>query len=265
VNGGVLRLLLVAVALAPLACGGADTEPAASAGGGGGPHADRDGDHLTDAEEAELGTDPSVADTDGDGYLDGDEVLEGTDPLDAESRIYQGGWPYLRDKDDIADPGFDGAPEIGKTIARLVARDQFGDRVDLYDFARHGKKVVIDLSAVWCAPCKDLGAWLEGEPSNLDDKPEFAAIPDLVRSGEIFWLTVVFEDAAGNPATPGDAAAWAEAFPNPKIPVVADNDRAMYDYLFPGSFPSIQVVDEDMTLRAYDRFDYETALASLLE
>ena len=44
---------------------------------------DTDGDGLSDALEAELGTDPLNADTDGDGWSDGDEVrVFGTDPLD---------------------------------------------------------------------------------------------------------------------------------------------------------------------------------------
>lgn len=46
---------------------------------------DTDGDGLTDAEEAEYGTDPEVADSDGDGLADGDEVAAGTDPTQADS------------------------------------------------------------------------------------------------------------------------------------------------------------------------------------
>ena len=42
---------------------------------------DLDGDGLTNAEEAELGTNPKKADTDGDGYNDGEEVEAGFDPL----------------------------------------------------------------------------------------------------------------------------------------------------------------------------------------
>jgi len=41
---------------------------------------DSDGDGLTDAEEAKLGSDPEKADTDGDGFDDDVEVLAGTDP-----------------------------------------------------------------------------------------------------------------------------------------------------------------------------------------
>lgn len=47
---------------------------------------DRDGDGLTDAEEAEVGTDPLNPDTDGDELSDGVEVIEiGTSPLDPDS------------------------------------------------------------------------------------------------------------------------------------------------------------------------------------
>lgn len=46
---------------------------------------DSDGDRLTDADEAAVGTDPYTPDTDGDGYYDGDEVNLGTDPFDPAS------------------------------------------------------------------------------------------------------------------------------------------------------------------------------------
>lgn len=46
---------------------------------------DSDGDGLSDAKEAELGTDPQDADSDDDGINDGDEVALGTDPNNADS------------------------------------------------------------------------------------------------------------------------------------------------------------------------------------
>ncbi|MCC7022440.1 MAG: hypothetical protein IT338_06415 [Thermomicrobiales bacterium] len=57
----------------------AQAEPTAA------PNADTDGDGLTDADEAQLGTDPTLADTDGDGIGDGEEVAAGTDPLTPNS------------------------------------------------------------------------------------------------------------------------------------------------------------------------------------
>ncbi len=240
-------------------------DPSGDGGAGGGdPSADGDADYLSDAEEASLGTDPLDPDSDDDGYLDGDEVLEQTDPLDPESKIYRGGWPYQRFKDDIADPGFGGAAEAGAVLPRLVSVDQFGDTVDLYDFAMHGKPVVIDLSAGWCAACLEMAAWLEGEAPDLAGDASFNAIPEMVAAGEIYWITVVFEDAAATPADGADVAQWYGEYPNPHVAVLADDDRALFDHLWPGAYPFVTVIESDMTLRVYDRFDYKPALASLL-
>jgi outer membrane protein OmpA-like peptidoglycan-associated protein len=48
-------------------------------------YVDRDGDGLTDFEEADLGTDPELEDTDGDGVSDADELADGTDPTEADT------------------------------------------------------------------------------------------------------------------------------------------------------------------------------------
>jgi hypothetical protein len=42
---------------------------------------DRDGDGLTDAQEATLGTDPDISDTNANGLSDGEDVIEGNSPL----------------------------------------------------------------------------------------------------------------------------------------------------------------------------------------
>ncbi|MEA5389224.1 hypothetical protein VB773_20145 [Haloarculaceae archaeon H-GB2-1] len=47
------------------------------------PSGDTDGDGLSDAQEADLGTDPTDRDTDDDHYWDRDEVTSGTDPTDS--------------------------------------------------------------------------------------------------------------------------------------------------------------------------------------
>lgn len=49
------------------------------------PTVDSDGDGLTDADEAAVGTDPTLPDTDGDGVGDAAEVAAGTSPLAADT------------------------------------------------------------------------------------------------------------------------------------------------------------------------------------
>ena len=94
---------------------------------------DRDGDGLTDAEEADLGTDPDAVDTDADGYSDGDEANAGTDPTDDADHPYTGGWPIDSCRDDIQGTGtFEG--DIAEAWTRI---DQYGEDIAVHDFCDH--------------------------------------------------------------------------------------------------------------------------------
>lgn len=76
---------------------------------------DTDNDGLTDAQEADIGTDPTVADTDGDGLTDGDEVNEyGTDPL----------------KEDSDDDGLTDGDEVNSYNTDPLAADTDGDGLE---------------------------------------------------------------------------------------------------------------------------------------
>ena len=102
---------------------------------------------------------------------------------------YIGGWPVNSKSDAIEDPGFDlpcpgptgcdcqtnadcynqncrahpkgnyCVPKVGDLFPRFEAIDQFGESVDLYDFAHQGKMTLIEMSAAWCCPCNDVAAY----------------------------------------------------------------------------------------------------------
>ncbi|MCO4770072.1 MAG: hypothetical protein KDA24_08595 [Deltaproteobacteria bacterium] len=110
---------------------------------------DSDDDGLPDGDEVARGTDPLVADTDGDGYGDRQEVVAGTDPLDEASVIYTGGWPYFEDKDSLEEPDEDEIADVGSRIPRVTGIDQFGEFVDIYDFADSEAPTVLLLAGVW--------------------------------------------------------------------------------------------------------------------
>jgi len=235
-----------------MACSAADdTEDS----GGDAPEVDSDGDGLTDAEEAALGTDPNSTDTDGDGYQDGHEVIEGSDPTDAESRIYVGGWPYNPDKSATSDGDWGTPAAVGVRVPPYEAVDQYGDMLKLHDFGGWGSPVVLDMGTKWCVPCQDMAAYLaSGDVSIVEEwawwKPEYEGLYELVESGELFWLTVLFS-TNGTPSSQEDAAEWAEAYPNHKIPVVADSELALYDWIAVESYPSLSMADSDMMLTVY--------------
>lgn len=85
---------------------------------------DPDDDGLTDAEEAELGTDLVVADSDGDGFDDGAEVEQNTNPLDALDK------PYDQCRDSITGTG--GA--IGDIAHDFELRNQWDGTTRLYNY-----------------------------------------------------------------------------------------------------------------------------------
>ncbi len=219
--------------------------------------ADADGDGLSDAEEAELGTDPNRKDTDDDTYWDSWEVAEGTDPLDKESRIYTGYWPYYPDKEELEQGTWAAASHTaGSPFARFQYEDQHGESVDIYDFAHvvndAGDEVfiVIDISTVWCGPCNDIADWIGTNtgPSAEGLETSYPTMRDKVHNREIFWITVLYEDAAHEPAQSSDAVAWSVAHPDQAIPVLVDQERQMAIQYGSKGIPFFFIVDPAMAV-----------------
>ena len=246
---------------------------------------DTDGDGLSDGEEADLGSDPAVMDTDedglddgaevtagtdvtkkdsdDDGYLDADELSAGTDALDAASVIYQGGWPYNREKGALENPTFfgpRGTIEIGGRFPDLVGVDQHGELVHLYDFAGHGKPVVLDFSAQWCVPCMYVADYLVGN----NETQTFDKVRDAVWAGDVYWITVMSQNVEGGPPTGVTSQEWASDFPDERIPVLSPpNASASMHYIDLAYFPSAIWLDEDMTVVDFNNLEPYQALDSL--
>lgn len=225
---------------------------------------DTDADGLTDKEEFDLGTSGTNTDSDADGYLDFDEVTEGSNPADADSLIYTGGWPYYANKDSISDPGMSSSPDTGATFPRLQLTDQFGETVDIYDYAYQGKPIIVDLSGEWCYWCNEVAKWLEHDPSALDDsygsQDWFQEIPGLVDSGDVLWVTVLDADWSGGKISQAEIVEWTETYPNENIAVLRDNTGSLAQYLQAQGYPSALALNEDMTIAKYNA-DYSKAFS----
>jgi hypothetical protein len=277
-----LMLSLLALSLAACDDGGEDTSPVDSDGDGVLDHdeqsngtdpdlPDTDGDGLTDGEELDHGTDGTLADTDGDGYSDFDEISVGKDPLDATSRIYFGGWPYNPAKGTIVGLDWTEGLDEGEVIYHFSGTDQFGEVVDLYDFAGHGKYIAVDLSAGWCYYCQEVAKWLDGQASMWDkyvDHYGWEAVPQAISDGTVYWVTILDQNRMGGPASESTVAVWYDDFPNPAIPVLADTEQVMATHLQIYGYPSILLLDETMTVVNYDIKDYTqvfNAIASIAQ
>ncbi len=200
---------------------------------------DTDGDGVADGEEVELGTDPTNADSDGDGFSDGDEVDESTDPLDKFDWEFGGErWPDLA-ADAIA-AGADEADEyeMDEVMPNFEYRDQFDQRVNLHQF--YGYVILLDLSAGWCGPCQQLAEtandlWIE-------------------MRGEGFMIIHLMLDdwtGTGNPDVEF-VQEWADEF-DLEFPVLAERDGDVSDALFNagiygGSIPFQLILDKEMRI-----------------
>lgn len=210
---------------------------------------DSDGDGLTDAEEARLGTDPTRPDSDGDGYLDGDEVAEGSDPTDGSSGIYAGGWPYQHDKDQVPDADLAAEVKAGDAFGDFVGVDPSGDDVHLYDFAGHGRLVLVDVSAEWCEPCRDLASWLSGgeDPTGLEER--FSAVRSAVARGDVYWVTLLDQDKTGQAPDREAATRWDDAYPARGVPVLANPENGtLLHHLGQSAYPNLHVLTDDMRI-----------------
>jgi len=228
---------------------------------------DRDGDGLSNDEEALYGTDPDYPDTDNDGYTDFEEIDAGTDPLDSDDVIYTGGWPYNPNKEVLEKTASAGPAALGTQLPRFSLVDQYGEVVDLYDLAGHGKPIMLDLGSPYCRSCQNLAAFLsDGDTAHMTYsagenegetvswwRDEFEALYDHVQRGDVIWITVLTWGTGSTVATvldQSDAEGWAAAFPNPYIPVLADSDAALADYINRNGTPSLTPLDENLVFLA---------------
>ena len=50
----------------------------------------------------------------------------------------------------------------------------------------------------------------------------------------------------------GVVAQWYAQFPTPNVPVLADDDLAVWDYAWPGGMPAFALLNEKMIVKAAD-------------
>jgi len=122
---------------------------------------------------------------------------------------------------------------IGQTPPDMCMLDQHGDMVSLWQF--YGQVVVVDISAEWCAPCKELAegvdeTWLE------------------YKDQDVMYLTILTEDNFSE--TPGQdvLASWAEEH-EITAPVLSDTEKYKQQLVPTGAYPRVMIIDRSMKVQ----------------
>tara|TARA_B100000401_G_scaffold421917_1_gene348515 strand:- start:414 stop:1163 length:750 start_codon:yes stop_codon:yes gene_type:complete len=206
------------------------------------------------------------------------------DPSDVYDDFYFGGWPVNSNKDDIVGANLTpdceksqkeslcecssdqdcisgkcfSSPRVGKyclqgdgtVFPRLILQDQFREEVDLYDFAGQGKLIIIDLSTSWCQPCRDLSDWLANDDLSITEnrnwKKEYNIIKDLVLNNEIYFINIMLQDSYRDPASVETLEDWYQRYPSENIPVLADADGTILNWLRPTGYPTVILLNDKM-------------------
>ncbi len=214
---------------------------------------DSDGDGLADGDEWLAKTRPDLPDSDADGFTDGAEIAQGTDPLDPFNWNYNGDqWPNSWARSEGA---YATGWEVGEVLPNASLRDQTDAGFDLWQL--YGNVVLLDFSAGWCVPCKELA---EGAQEHWEGHRE-----------QGFMIVHVITETS-IPGVQADLAmqqAWADMF-DLSFPVVRDVTGELYGRLstqdlYTGSLPFMLVLDREMRIQGSFGAGQEAQLEAMIE
>lgn len=138
-------------------------------------------------------------------------------------------------------------------ICDFPAVNRLGETPNLSDL--YGSPIVLDLSAMWCGPCK-------AAASNLQDAAD--SLPDVT------FLTVLIENTAGQPPEPSDLASWSSDYSITSEPVwgssreiISSDPTEMKDHLYLAGWPTFYFIDSKGNLKEYVRGYDESAILAI--
>lgn len=93
----------------------------------------------------------------------------------------------------------------------------------------------------------------------------WAAGPDVIARGDVYWVTVLGENFDNEPATKRTATEWFNLYPSDAIPVLADNDYITADYVGLRGWPTLLLLEPDLKVAVHDPESYVTVFYELAE
>lgn len=143
-------------------------------------------------------------------------------------------WPMSAPPTGLEEEGF----SEGEVPPDMRLMDQNGQEVSLWQF--YGSVVVIDVSTMWCGPCKELAAGVDETWHDYKDQG-------------FMYLTLLPEDNLAQVPDQADLEEWATDY-GITAPVLSDAEGYSYIIEPNGRYPTVVVLDRDLKVHE-DRVD----------
>lgn len=123
---------------------------------------------------------------------------------------------------------------LNERAADFTLLDQNGNEVSLHDFK--GKVILLDISTMWCPPCKR-------------ESKDAEELYQKYKDEDFVMLVVLIENPHRRPVTNADSGIWADTY-KLTFPVMADVRQEVWRaYNEEYSIPLNLVIDRDLTIR----------------
>lgn len=142
-------------------------------------------------------------------------------------------WPTYEEKDALGDPDPSSIhPSTGSAVPRLRTVDQFGEDVDLYDFAGSEAPIVFQMVYPELERSMELGRLLTDGSGPLADGP-LGSLREAVDDGDLLYVRVLSVKSltTGGIATDEDLARWDSQYPADTSPLLLDQEAAYFKYV----------------------------------
>lgn len=144
--------------------------------------------------------------------------------------------------------------DVGDHPCNFTLKDQADEDVSLYDF--YGSVIVLDLSAMWCGPCRIAGM-------------DVQATAERFAEDDVRYITVLVENLQGLPPELSDVQSWASDLGITTEPVL----QGSRDLVNPDpslgypleSWPTFILITKDMKVYTYQKGYNQQVLDMLIE
>ena len=143
-------------------------------------------------------------------------------------------WGCNKPHRDIAGDGVSYGFFEGDTLPDGTLPDQHGDELKIWQF--YGDVVLLDISTMWCVPCKKLACYAEDTGQVYKDEG-FA------------YLTILPQNVHGSTPSVEDLNVWVDNY-HLTTPVVSDDNAAYsYDAVPTGSYPTFVLTNRELVVQ----------------